>query len=80
MTTVYQLAHSQCGHTAGLSRDRSLLLAWKNKLTIHGHKGWTITETTLDVIVTEPTPAVQMLDGERCAICTVDGNTREVIR
>lgn len=77
MTTVHVLKHSVCGHTAGLCRDRAQLLAWKNKLTIHGHKGWRIEESDLDAIDTE---ALQLVDGERCALCTVDGNTREVLR
>lgn len=69
------LINENCGHLGGATNTKGLLMAQKNRLTIHGHKGWKIEEREF----TEG-EAVGMLDQERCIHCTVDGNLRQVIR
>lgn len=71
---MHLLLGAECGHLIGCSKDRSLLLFWKNRLTIHGHK------VRLEERDFTEAEGMQLIDGERCARCTVDGNTREVIR
>lgn len=71
---MHVLVNSVCGHMIGCSNDRSMLQPWKNKLVIHGHR---VRIEERDFTEAE---AMQLIDGERCAVCTIDGNTREVIR
>lgn len=68
------LVNSLCGHVIGVSNDERILRAYKVKLIIHGHKVHIEERDFTD------DEGMQLIDGERCAVCTVDGNTREVIR
>lgn len=71
---MFVLVGADCGHLVGCSRDRSILQFYKNRLIIHGHK---VRIEERDFTEAE---AMGLIDGERCARCTIDGNTREVIR
>ena len=68
------MVNTICGHLVGCSNDRSILQFYKNRLVIHGHK---VRIEERDFTETE---AMQLIDGERCAVCTIDGNVRQVIR
>lgn len=68
------LVNSVCGHMMGVSRDRSILQHYKNRLVIYGHK---VRIEDRDFTEAE---GMALIDGERCGVCTIDGNTREVIR
>lgn len=71
----FVLVHTACRHILGYANDRAVLQPWKNKITIHGFKGWVIEErdATDDELA-------QMIDAERCGHCTIDGNLRQVLR
>lgn len=70
---MFVMANTSCGHLVGFSNDRSLLQFWKNRLVIYGH------QVRIEERDFTDTEAMQLIDGERCAVCTIDGNTFEVI-
>lgn len=71
---MHVLVNTICGHMIGCSKDKRVLQPWKNKLVIYGHK---VAIQERDFTDAE---GMQLIDGERCAVCTIDGNTREVLR
>lgn len=71
---MFVMVNTACGHLIGSSNDRSILQFWKNRLVIHGHK------VRIDERDFTDTEAMHLIDGVRCAVCTIDGNVYEVIR
>lgn len=69
------LINENCGHLAGVTNTKHLLMAYKIKLTIHGHKGWKVEQRDFT-----DEEATALLDAERCFHCRINANLRQVIR
>lgn len=69
------LINEHCGHLAGVTNTKHLLMAYKIKLVIYGYKGWQVEQRDFT-----DEEATALLDAERCVHCTIDGNLRQVIR